>query len=257
MATAKASKKKKAPEDEGRGGEKKRRVGDPPKGPSVPVVDVASSRSSGDGGAQDLAPEQTQRDLCVAPEAREGVPPASTPTRAAPPAREASSPRIPAGSTHSLRIQSGDKGKRPIDSAQGSIRKAPSASSWSSGGQSAPRVGQGASGGGPSRVFHFRPRGENWELKALLKGDDSVLRDPLLAYDFFNNLILPQDRKDLEGWSNRKLVEQLILSGIQVRPSRSLLLFLNLGGRFTNLAICRDSTKPCWSENDLPFRREE
>ena len=50
LAVAKASKKK-APEDEGRGGEKKRRVGEPPKGPSVPVVDVASSRSSGDGGA--------------------------------------------------------------------------------------------------------------------------------------------------------------------------------------------------------------
>ena len=51
MATAKASKKKKAPKDEGRGGEKKRRVGEPSKGPSVPIVDVASSRSSGDGGA--------------------------------------------------------------------------------------------------------------------------------------------------------------------------------------------------------------
>ena len=97
-------------------------------------------------------------------------------------------------------------------------------------------------------MFRSRPRGKNWELKALLKGDDSVLRDPLLAYDFFNNLILPQDRKDLEGWSNQKLVEQLILSGVQVRPSFPLLLFPNLGGRLTILAVCRDSTKPCWSE---------
>ena len=85
-------------------------------------------------------------------------------------------------------------------------------------------------------------------MKALLKGDDSVLRDPLLVYDFFNSLILPWDRKDLEGWSNRKLVEQLILSSVRVRPSRSLLLFLNLGERLTNLAVCRDFTKPCWSE---------
>ena len=193
LVAAKASKKKKAPKDEGRGGEKKRRVGEPPKGPSILIVDVASSRSSGDGGTQDLAPEQTQRVLGIAPEAREGVPPASAPTEAAPPAREASSSRIPTGSTHSPRIQSSDKGKRPIDSAQGSIRKAPSASSRSSGGQSAPGVGQGASGGGPSRVFLSRSREENWEMKALLKGDDSVLRDPLLAYDFFNSLILPQD----------------------------------------------------------------
>ena len=119
LAAAKASKKKKVPEDEGWGREKKRRVGDPPKGPSVPIVEVASLRSSGDRGAQDLAPGQTttQGVSNVTPEAREGVPLASAPAEAAPPAREATSPRIPTRSTHSPRIRSDDKGKRPIDSS--------------------------------------------------------------------------------------------------------------------------------------------
>ena len=51
-------------------------------------------------------------------------------------------------------------------------------------------------------MFRSRPRVENWKMKALLKDDDSVLRDPFLAYEFFNSLILSQDRKDLEGWFN-------------------------------------------------------
>ena len=53
-------------------------------------------------------------------------------------------------------------------------------------------------------------------MRALLKGDDSVLRDPTLAYDLFNSLILPRDQKDMEGWSNQKLIEQVMLSGVQV-----------------------------------------
>ena len=58
-------------------------------------------------------------------------------------------------------------------------------------------------------------------MKTLLKGDDSVFRDPTLAYDLFNSLILPRDRKDMEGWSNRKLIEQVMLSGVQVHSSCS------------------------------------
>ena len=53
-------------------------------------------------------------------------------------------------------------------------------------------------------------------MRALLKSDDSVLWDSTLAYDLFNSLILPKDWKDMEGWSNQKLIEQVMLSDVQV-----------------------------------------
>ena len=90
LAVAKASKKKKAPKDEGRDEEKRWRVGEPPKGPSAQIVEVASSRSSGGGGAEEPAPELTvtQGVLDVNPKAREGVLPAPAPTEVAPLARK-------------------------------------------------------------------------------------------------------------------------------------------------------------------------
>ena len=117
MAAAKASKKKKASEEEGRGIEKKGRVGETPKGPSAQIVEVASSRSSRGGGAQEPAPELTvtQGVHDITPEAREGFPPAPALIQVAPPVREASSLRIPIGASRGPRTQSVDRGKGLAD----------------------------------------------------------------------------------------------------------------------------------------------
>ena len=177
MAATKASKKKRAPEDEGRGKIKRRKVGEPSKVPSTPIVEAASSKSSWNEGVRGLAPEATV--MQGVPEAtleiREEVPPVIAPTEPTPKARGVPSPRVPTGPGHGPRIRSSDKDKGATDPAHGSMRRAPSGSSRSSGDRSAPGIGQGALDEGFLRAFHSRLRGKNWDMKALMKGDDSVL----------------------------------------------------------------------------------